>query len=383
MSDFMSDDIFDTAGGGEPQKPYVPRFERDLQKAGGDLNALAEEKKSEKNNGFDEIASDVDVSGLSIGRDSVGVNSSNGLEIEIEVADEEYPDEDITVEPEIDEASIDYVYDDDGTYDYSSLDAISADSIVLDDMSVNVKLEEMRTEKSAAASSLKNRMMLDDLAMELDGSRPQIDDMSTEYAPSKKNAEDIISAKETLDRDEKELIKNRLKYEIESKPEGFNQKKSLEMYKKLMAEQHAKESKSGFLYLLVLAVFALGCTALEYFIDLNKAGTMPILDYVPIASLVFSLLMLVRSGGAKVLSTLYFILNTIVLIGPGLVLYAVNTDNVQNDDYLLRLVLFTVAIVFSAVVCFKLATSKKIDAYYSYNPKAEKQAEKQKQRRKE
>lgn len=380
MSDFMSDDIFDTAEGGDPKKPYVPRFERDLQKAGGNLNALAEEKKSEKENNLDEITSDVDLSSLR--SENSTSEAKNASEIDIEIEDVSYSEDDTNAEPEINEADIDYVYDDDGTYDYSSLEAISKESIVLDEMSVNVKVEEMRTEKSAAISYIKNQMMLDDLAMELDGSHPRLDDMSSEHAPTKKNAEDIITAKETLDRDEKELIKNRLKSEIESKPEGFNQKKSLEMYKKLMSEQRAKEAKSGFLCLLGLALFALICAALEYFIDLNKSGTMPILDYIPIASLVFTLLMLARSNGAKVLSTLYFILNTIVLIGPGLIPYAVNTDNMENEDYLIRLVLFVAAIICSAVVCFKLATSKRINSYYSYNPKAEKQAEKQSRIRK-
>ena len=56
---------------------------------------------------------------------------------------------------------------------------------------MDVKLEEMRTDKSSIISSLKSQMMQDDLAMSVED-RPQLDEMSNEYGPSKVKQENIM-----------------------------------------------------------------------------------------------------------------------------------------------------------------------------------------------
>ena len=362
-NDFINDDIL---GDGDGQrKPYVPKFEQDLQKAGGSLSALAEKKEAEKNNNLDELSSDVDLSSLR--SEKVMSGPSDVLpKFEIEVEDLPEPDPE-PVQNEPDEADIDFIYDDDGSSYSGSLDEISADSIVLDDM--DVKLEEMRNDKSSMISSLKSQMMADDLAMSVE-ERPQLDDMSDEYAPSKKKEEDII-AKDKLDRDEKELIKTRLKNEIEAKPEGYNKKKSLEMYKKLMAEQKEKAAKHGFLMLMITAALGFVSALLIYILNSiapEAKGLIPSLYMLAAGSFLFSLAMIIKSKFFKILSVLYFILNTIALIGPGLVVYAMTPENQQGESFIINTALYAAAIIFSAVTCFRLASNKDIEAYYEYKP---------------
>lgn len=336
-NDFMTDDFMIGEDDGAPQKPYVPRFEQDLQKAGGSLSALAKEKEAEMNNAAEAIAEEP--------------------EPEPEYAPEQ--------QFEYNEADIDFVYDEDGTYDYN-LEDISADSIALDEMDVNVKLEDMRTDKNSMISSIKNQMMADDLAMSVED-RPKLEDMSEEYAPTKKKEESLLH-KNKLDRDEKEIIKNRLKNELAAKHEGYDQKKSAEMYRKLMAEQKAKAAKKGFLMLLLTAAFGLATAALSYFLDMNADGTRAYMEIIPLGALVFSLLMMIKSKFFKILSTIYFIANTIALMGPGLLIYAMSPANQEADGYIVKLVLYVAAIAVSAVTCYQLAANKGIKDYFSYNP---------------
>ncbi|MDE7289605.1 MAG: hypothetical protein K2N71_08930, partial [Oscillospiraceae bacterium] len=222
---------------------YIPRFERDLMKAGGDLSALAEQKKAEEEQA-----------------------ESNVPETE-ETAPEAVPEE---------EPDIDFIYDDD--YDSSKpLEEIAA-NVVLDDMSSGVKLEEMRTDRSSLAASLKHQMIADDLAMEIQGAK--LEEMSTEYGNDNMRQDDILS-KDYLDKNERDVLKTRMKEELSAKPKGFSQKKSMEMAKKLMAEQKAKEAKKGFVMLILVAVVGLISAGLAYYLRLNEDGTKPYMDYIP------------------------------------------------------------------------------------------------------
>lgn len=328
----MSENNFENGG-------YVPKFERDLQKAGGDISALSEEKKKKEPSAADDIDMEIDVSSL----------NAAGEEQSVEMPED-----------------TDFIYGEDENYNYSgSLDEISVDSIVLDDM--DVKVEEMRTDKSAIISSLKNQMQADDLEMSVTN-RPTLDDMSEKYAPTRKTASDVVS-KDQLDKDEKELIKTRLKTEMESKPEGYDKKKSLAMYKKLMDEQKAKSAKRGFIQLLITAALGLISAAIVLMIKPNGDGLHPLLDYLPAGALVFSLLMLLKSKFFKIFSTLFFIAETVILIYPGLVSYALNPDN-QNlgTDYITKIVMYVAAVALCAVTFIRLAANKDIEEYYSYRP---------------
>lgn len=339
---------------------YVPKFERDLQKAGGDISALTEDKKRERASA-DEIDMEIDVSSLR----KPDENSADAAE-ELSIDVEETAPQDENASNEAEEEDLDFIYGEDENYNYSgSLDEISVESIALDD--IDVKVEEMRTDKSSIISSLKNQMQADDLAMSVTN-RPKLDDMSEEYAPTRKTASDVV-AKEQLDKDEKELIKTRLKTEMESKPEGYDKKKSLAMYKKLMEEQKAKSAKRGFIQLLITAAVGLISAVVIFLIKPNADGLHPLFDYLPVGTLVFSILMLLKSKFFKIFSTLFFIAETVVLIYPGLVGYALDPDNQDlGTDYIIKIAMYAAAVALCAVTFIRLASNKDIEEYYSYRP---------------
>lgn len=354
-NDFFNSDLSDGGEGG-----YVPRFERELQNAGGNLSALAKEKAAEN---ADSIDMEIDVSSLRSSFEEDAEMTDDSSEIEIEVADEYGGSEADEAETYADEADIDFVYDED--YEYTgSLEDISVESIALD--SIDVKVEEMRTDKSSMISSLKNQMQADDLAMSVEN-RPKLDEMSDEYFPSHKKSVDIMS-KDQLDKDEKELIKTRLKTEMERKPEGFDKKKSLAMYKKLMEEQKAKAAKRGFIMLLIAAATGFASAVLIYLAKPNAGGDQPLLDYLPVGAIVFSLFMMLKSKFAKIMSTLFFAACTVLLIYPGLFKYAFNTENQLAKNYVIQLVIYVAAVAMCAVTFIRLLTNKDIEEYYSYKP---------------
>ena len=354
-NDFINDELI---GGEAPAKPYVPRFEQDLQKAGGSLSALAQQKEAEQ-------------------------NAANAAPANENVYEEAAYEEPVYEEPvqqnifespktEYDEAALDYVYDNDSNYSYEGLpENITADDIALEDM--EVKLEEMRTDKSSIISSLKSQMMQDDLAMSVED-RPQLGEMSDIYGPSKQRKEDIM-LKNKLDRNEKDLLKSQLKSQLEAKSKDYDRRKSAEMYKALMAEQHAREAKKGLLMLALTAVFGLITAALIYVLNdkiPEARGIIPSLKPLAIAAAAFSVLMFAKSGFFKVTSVMFFVLNSIALIGPGLVFYAMEPANQEADTYLTGIILSVAAIAFSTLTAFRLASNKDIKNYYNYKPEKKK-----------
>lgn len=351
-NDFINDELI---GGGE-SKPYVPRFEQDLQKAGGSLSALAQQKEAEQN-----VAEAVET-----------VPDFDEAQSYEEPVQE--PQQNIFENPksDYDEAALDYVYDGDENYSYSgALEEISADNIALEEM--DVKLEEMRTDKSSIISSLKSQMMQDDLAMSVEG-RPQLDEMSDIYGPSKQKKEDIM-LKSKLDRNEKDLLRNQLKSQLESKSKDYDRRKSAEMYKALMAEQHAREAKKGFMMLLITAVFGLITAGLIYVLNIKAPearGVIPSLQPLAIASAAFSVFMFSKSGFFKITSVLFFVLNSITLIGPCLLVFAMNAENQKNENYLIAIILTVAAIAFSFITAARLVTNKDIKNYYNYRPEKKK-----------
>lgn len=366
-NDFMNDGFLSEENGTGGSGGYVPRFERDLKKAGGDLSALAKEKAGDGKDS-DSIDMEIDVSSL---KNEAEQNASSGSpdvigEFEIEVENLPSPEEPDGQAEQPDEADIDFIYGEDENYDYTgSLEDISADSIALD--SIDVKIEDMRTDKSSIISSLKNQMQADDLAMSV-ANRPKLDEMSDEYFPSHKKSADIMS-KEQLDKDEKELIKNRLKTELEKKSEGYDKKKSLAMYKKLMDEQKAKSAKRGFVMLLTAAATGLISALLIYLAKPNAGGQHPLMDYLPAGAIVFSLFMVLKSKFAKIMSTLYFVVCTVLLIYPGLAGYALDPAN-QNlgKEYVINLIIYAAAVAMCAVTFIRLFMNKDIEEYYIYKP---------------
>lgn len=363
-NDFMNDEFLSEENGAGGNGGYVPRFERDLKKAGGNLSALAKEKAAES---ADSIDMEIDTSSLGMPSGTGAPDVIEEFEIEVEelpTAEEVLSDGEESAAAE--EADIDFIYGEDENYDYTgSLEDISAESIALD--SIDVKIEDMRTDKNSIISSLKNQMQADDLAMSVQN-RPKIDEMSDEYFPSQKKSSDIME-KDTLDKDEKELIKTRLKTEMETKPEGYDKKKSLAMYKKLMDEQKAKAAKRGFVMLLIAVAMGFASSLLIYLVKPNANGEHPIMDYLPVGAILFSLFMVLRSKFAKIMSTLYFTACTVMLIYPGLVGYALDQNNQSiGKEFVVKLALYAAAIVMCAATVVRLLVSKDIEEYYSYKP---------------
>lgn len=306
---------------------HIPRFERELMNAGGDLSALAERKKAED------------------GENAAAV-----------------PEPAETVPEE--SADIDFVYGDDDYDSSRPLEEISAENIVLDDMASSLQLEEMRTTKSALATSLKNQMIADDLAMEV-GTDTKLEEMSTEYGKDNIKQNDILS-KDYLDKNERDVLKTRMQEQLSARPKGFSQKKSMEMAKKLMAEQQAKEAKKGFFMLLAVAAIAGLSAVIMYFLDMNADGSKPYANYIIVAAVVFALMMLMRSSFGRILSSIYFFAQTAFLLGPGLFSYVISPDAQASEDYIMKIVLFVAAVFCSVFPAVKVLTGKKIKVYYSH-----------------
>lgn len=369
---------------------YVPKFERDLAQAGS-LKALSEAKKAE--NSDDSISVDnIDLSSLRTEEEYA--ESIEREEADIDVADEDdglmtlnaysadhednphyqYHTKSQTEEErpapksfadfakEAEEKERAMAEKAAASTDHN-LDNVSLESVTLSDMDYD--------DKKAKSRSLGQQMQLDEIAMNM-GSRPILEEMSDEYVPTEKNTTDLAS-KETLDKDEKQLIRERLEKEIGKRPEGYNKKTSLEMYHNLMREQKIKKAKKGFFKVLLLIALGLITAVITYFkLNWNEAvqafdetGKLGgILVYLPIATGFFSLILFFKVKSVKVISAVYFAANTIILIGPGFIKFALDTDQ-QPENYVMTLIFYLLAILMSAYVCIQLCTSEDVEAYYT------------------
>lgn len=323
-----------------PETPNVPKFEQDLQNAGGDISALAKEKEAVKKVSLDEI-------------DTSSLNFEEELPVQQPEADK----------TEADEAAIDFIYDEDSFS--GNLDELSADSIQLDDMYVKteVKLDDLSAGKRVKSGSAKEKTPTESAAA------PKTEDMSEDYAHGAKKNEEFAQ-KDMLDDSEKEFIRNRLKTEMESKPEGYDQKKSIEMYRKLMAEQKEKQAKHGFAMLILTAIFGLlaaGVTFALHIISPDACGKLPSLNIFAAGAVIFSAGMLVKAKFFKIFSTLFFIVSTVALAGPGLFGY-ISSGASSEEGFAVNVVLYAAAVIFSAAAAIRLVTNKDIGAYYDYKP---------------
>lgn len=237
------------------------------------------------------------------------------------------------------------------------------DSISKEELASAVKLEEMSTPKSALAASLKNQMIADDLAMEV-GLDASLEDISSEYRSNARSRVDMQS-KAQLDREEKEALRAKVQEQLSAKPQGYNQKRSAEMYKRLMAEKDAKEAKAGFFVLLANALAAGLSAVLIFLLKLNADGTKPYANYIVIAAVIFALMMLVRSNFGRILSAIYFFAQGVFLAVFGLFFYIIDISSSSDEDYMIRIVLFSAAVILSIFPAVMLLVNKKIRAYYN------------------
>lgn len=366
---------------------YVPRFERDLAKMGS-LEALSEAKKAEN-------------------EQNAAVAAEEAEEQEYEAPEEEYEDEYDPLEeaysPEYaDVNSYSAEAEDNPHYQYHTKPvteeepsagtrraksiadfareaaeqerlakqgaASQKDSLSLDDVQVSADmLSDMGySERKNASDNIRRQMEMDDLAMEM-GNAPKLEEMSTEYTPSQKRAQDL-TAKSQLDREEKQLMKERLEKEINKRPEGYSKKASLEMYNTLMREQKIKRAQKGFVVTVMLAAMGI-ITAVATYFKLNWNNSQ-LFMYMSYATAAFSLLLLIKAKPVKTLSCVYFAVNTILLIGPGGVKFALETEY-NPYTYIETLIFFIVAIALSAIICIQLCTNANIDTFYTTNITAE------------
>lgn len=381
---------------GQSDSGYVPRFERELAQAGS-LKALSEAKKAE--NTDDSISVDnLDLSSLHTAegydesddadKDEYDMDSADGLmTLGSYSADHEdnphyqYHTKSQTEEERPAPKSIaDFAREAEeqeralaekaSEQPENGLENISLESITLSDMDYDAKKVQSR--------SLGQQMQLDEIALNM-GNRPVLEEMSDEYVPTEKNTVDLAS-KESLDKDEKQLIRERLEQEIGKRPEGYNKKTSLEMYHNLMREQKIKKAKKGFFKVLLLIALGLITAVITYFkLNWNDAvqafdesGKLGgILVYLPIATAFFSLILFFKVKSVKVISAVYFAANTVILIGPGFIKFALDT-NQQPGTYVATLFFYILAILMSAYICIQLCTSEIVEAYYTTHLLSEK-----------
>lgn len=385
LLDSLGMDDIDTVNLNDGNTDYVPKFERDLQKLGS-LEALSAAKKETSENGADTISSASTVGEELKAAEPVAAVDYGSLDLVAPSVDAdalgeaasvtaEEPEPEIEIEVELDEASTtqnessavygDVVYD--NSYDKNvnpeelsgedrlkALESsVDASSILLADMDYD--------ESKNRSQTLKKQMELDDMALEL-GEKPKIDDMNEKYAPSKKNKEDLLS-KDKLDRDEKRIIHERLESEIGKRPADYSKKKSLQMYHNLMHEQKVKKAKKGFLRVLLLIVLGIGTAALTYF-KLNWEESQ-LFNYLSIATLAFSLLLFVKIKPVKVIGSIYYAANTIALIGPGFVKFAIKTGAQFDANWLIMFGAYVLAVAFSVNNCIQLSANEYVEAYYT------------------
>ena len=74
--------------------------------------------------------------------------------------------------------------------------------------------------------------------------------------------------------------------------------------------------------------------------------------------------MLIKLKPCKVLSSIYFAANTVILIGPGFIKFALDT-NQAPEFYIQTLIFYVLAILISAYVCITLCTNENVEAYYT------------------
>lgn len=355
---------------------YVPRFERDLQKMGGNLNALADAKKAEQQA---EQAAPVQ-------EEQPTEEPQNDEEIHDSTNEAAAGDEPIYSSSPYHSAPIEknsYDYEDDGyrrgktveeliceneeqdrieaakaqrlaaAEAYHNLEDVQVTADMISDMGYNYKQQE-RNDK-------RKQQELDDLAREI-GNRPKVEEMSDEIfasAPLKKKSS--FDSQDALDRDEKQLIKERLQKEIDSRPKGVNKKNSAELYKSLMHEQKVKKAKKGLLSLVLMAVGGIAASLIMY-TKLNP-DNLSIITYASMGGVIFALLMLLKASFFRLSSCIFFSVETVYTVYT-CVNYALNTER-KPDNYFETLIFFIVVIAICAIVAIQLATNANIEAYYT------------------
>lgn len=190
-------------------------------------------------------------------------------------------------------------------------------------------------------------------------------DMNEKYLPTHKSkaTNEELASKTKLDIDEKALIKERLKNEIGVRPEGYDQKASLNMYKSLMAERRIESARKGLGVNIFLILLGFGCAYIALF-HLSKDVNSKMAGYAGIGSALFSALLLFKSKVSKSAASVYFIINTALLIIEGVSKYILAEDVVIE---IMPIVFLGVSLLFSVIIFVQLLTNNLLKTYFVTN----------------
>lgn len=241
------------------------------------------------------------------------------------------------------------------------LNDISIGEIQLD----NIKTDYISDDNSTAVKSIANQIKLDDISLEMSESAPVLEDLSTQYKPTYNKAKADEQFRPVEKKSEKQLIKERLQREINRVPDQIDKKESLALYKKLMEEKKIKDAHKGLVSTIFVMVFGIMSAFISYFfLDWSSQA---VFKYLAIAAMVFSLLLLIKLKFVKVLCTIFFAVNTLILLIPGVIKFAIQSEMAEANEtsFIKTLILLVAATLLSAISCFQLATSDKIEAFYS------------------
>lgn len=262
------------------------------------------------------------------------------------------------------EGGLNFVMDDDDYDPEGSLEDIDTSHIVLADM--DKKVSYIRSGEQDAAKALKHQIMMDDMSMSIK-EKPVLEDLSNEYMTMKEKVKkDDFVTKSKLDDNEKKAMKDRLSEELNKRPENFNHRKSEAMAKRLAEERSIERAKKGLVLTIVVMFISIACAVVTY---IGVKAVNDLFMYLAAGTLVFSLMLMIKSKHTKVLSTIYLIANTLVLAGPGLIKYVLDQKTTPDPNFNIQLIWFVAAIVLSGVAVFMLCTNDYITAYYTINIK--------------
>ncbi len=169
----------------------------------------------------------------------------------------------------------------------------------------------------------------------------------------------------------KEALNRSIKGALSEKPASFDEKKSREMYRALMAEQRVELARKGGKRVIVLMILGIIMSVLFYLFatanDLkpDRVGAIDkvitIIPYCCIASGVASLLMIARSKVVKgFVSFIFGVMTAVSLLGGGYIL-------TEKTSFTLSLGMIVAVFAINVFISFSLNSSEAIDVYYKGN----------------
>ncbi len=243
--------------------------------------------------------------------------------------------------------------------EYGELDKVDESSLVLEDLTAAVS--PIRTHEEESSRNMREQIKMNDLAMELGGS-PVLDDLSDEYTEPKKKAA-TLTERDQLEEDEKRILKQRLEEDLSKRPENFNARASQNMYNRLMEQKKLKIAKKGFLISLIPIGMGLA-SALISALKLNW-GSYLFFQYVAVFMVAAALMLFIKSKHVKMLSTAMYAVCLLLYVGPGLILFVMNSEMQQAPDKIVHIVFAIAAAALNIISIILLSKNESVNTYYT------------------